>query len=232
MSPRRHSLSWLIGSFSLLVLLISLGFGHLDKPSSSWWIPWRITLEQNLNNAYRATHHSIAHELKALLEWGTFKDHLPETFEAFLTAHIGDSYFIAGEYQEALAFQEKATSLAEHHYGADSQQVAERLAEEVLTLYFLSEYDLGIPKAERSLALSLKHWGPNSLETASRQGDLALLYSYSDRNAEAEMLSAEALKTRIQLQGLKGGGHDRANSTACRGPAPPPPGIRTRNSAE
>ena len=203
MSPRRHSLSWLIGSFSLLVLLISLGFGHLDKPSSSWWIPWRITLEQNLNNAYRATHHSIAHELRALLEWGTFKDHLPETFEAFLTAHIGDSYFIAGEYQQALAFQEKATSLAEYHYGADSQQVAVRLAEEVLTLYFLSEYDLGIPLAERSLALSLKHWGPNSLETASRQGDLALLYSYSDRNAEAEMLSAEALKTRIQLQGLK-----------------------------
>lgn len=183
-----------------LVYILALG-----QPASADTRKPQIWLERTAETAKHAVHSAIAAALNLALSMtqkGTSDATINRTV-FWLTAEIGDSYFTAQNYQEALRYQERATILADQLFGEHSRESAERLASQVLTLYFLSNYEKATPLAERSLNLSIAIWGPHSLKTAERQGDLALLYSYSDRNEEASILADKALKTRIHLQGLE-----------------------------
>lgn len=155
-----------------------------------------------LAEAKRKLQLSLGHTLTRTLDFEPLRNH-PETQITYLIkSQIGDSYFDAQDYPSAAHFQEMASKLSDRLYGTNSSQSLSRLSRWLETLYFLDEYQAAVPLAERALALSKALYGENSLETAERESDLALIYSYSDRGTEAVVHAYEALRIRIETQGL------------------------------
>jgi eukaryotic-like serine/threonine-protein kinase len=85
--------------------------------------------------------------------------------------HLGRAYYSAEQYDEALTSFERALSLRQRAFGAESLPVAETLSEQALPLYQVGDYEAAAVNWERALSVAGRRLGedhPRALRIRSR----------------------------------------------------------------
>src|SRR5262245_17789467 len=108
---------------------------------------------------------------------------------------------IAGKYDEALPYIERALAIRERILGPDHLDVSQAINSLAALYYYKGEYSKAEPLYQRALAIKEKSLGPEHPDVAHSLNNLAVLYENLGDYAKAEPLMLRALTIREKSLG-------------------------------